>query len=132
MKKYYFLAALAALMVGCSYPAYQKMYYADFTKYAADSMLISSSAGYSGHPYVALGKIDFEFAPATGFKAKLIDPQLISDSMLDKVVQAAREKGANGVIGYSLQYIPGDKYSRRLQVSLSNSIHCPFPLFQIN
>ena len=85
------------LLGGCSFSAYDKTYYTDFTRYAKDDFLVSSVTDYTGTPYVALGDIIIEHYPGNGDEQELSDAQ----DMLDKLVQAAKKRGANGIIGYT-------------------------------
>lgn len=105
MKKLLLLAAIAATLAGCSYEAFDRLYYTDFTRYANNGVFVSSISDYAGSSYVALGDIAVQSFDSSGFDFKTADPQ----EMLDKVVVLAKKKGANGVIGYSARYSPGGK-----------------------
>lgn len=100
MKKLLLIVAIATTIVSCSYEAFDRLYYTDFTRYENSGILVSSITDYTGVPYVALGDIAVQSFDSGGFEAKTIDPQ----QALDKVVDVAKQKGANGVIGYSAHY----------------------------
>ncbi len=102
------LAAIAATLAGCSYEAFDRLYYTDFTRYAHNGIFVSSISDYAGLPYVALGDVAVQSFDSGGFDAKTLEPQ----EVLDKVVDVAKQKGANGLIGYSAHYTSGSKYSR--------------------
>ncbi|MDE6069605.1 MAG: hypothetical protein K2F92_01825, partial [Alistipes sp.] len=101
MKKLLLSVATSVLFSSCSFSAYDKIYdkiyYTDFTRYAYDNFFVSSITDYTGSPYVALGDITIEHYPGSGDKQELSDAQ----DMLDRLVRAAKNRGANGIIGYT-------------------------------
>lgn len=119
MKKLLLLAAIAATLAGCSYEAFDRLYYTDFTRYANNGVFVSSISDYAGSPYVALGDVAVQSFDSGDFNAKTLDPQQV----LDKVVVLAKQKGANGVIGYSAHYSPGGKYSRGYWYAKGVAVH---------
>lgn len=119
MKKLLLFAALAATLTGCSYPAYDTLYYTDFIRYANSGIFVSSITDYSGSPYVAMGDIAIQAFDSGDFNTVSLNPQQV----LDKVVAAAKQKGANGVIGYSSHYTPGSKYSRGYWYASGVAVH---------
>lgn len=108
MKKTLILAAIAATLAGCSYQAYDQLYYTDFTRYSKYGVFVSSIADYAGSPYIALGDIAIRAVDSGDFTPIPLEPQQV----LDKVVAAAKQKGANGVLGYTAHYTPGGRNGR--------------------
>ncbi|WP_289731272.1 hypothetical protein [uncultured Alistipes sp.] len=119
MKKLLLFAALTATLTGCSYPAYDTLYYTDFIRYANSGIFVSSITDYAGSPYVAMGDIAIQAFDSGDFNTASLDPQQV----LDKVVVAAKQKGANGIIGYSSHYTPGSKYSRGYWYASGVAVH---------
>lgn len=119
MKKILLLAAVAATLTGCSYEAFDRIYYTDFTRYTNRGVFVSSVSDYAGEPYVAMGDIAIQAFDSGDFNTVSLNPQQV----LDKVVAAAKQKGANGVIGYSSHYTPGSKYSRGYWYASGVAVH---------
>lgn len=119
MKKILLLAAAAATLTGCSYEAFDKIYYTDFTRYTNRGVFVSSVSDYAGEPYVAMGDIAIQAFDSGDFNTVSLNPQQV----LDKVAAAAKQKGANGVIGYSSHYTPGSKYSRGYWYASGVAVH---------
>lgn len=66
-----------------------------------------------------MGDIAIQAFDSGDFNAVSLEPQQV----LDKMVAAAKQKGANGVIGYSSHYTPGSKYSRGYWYASGVAVH---------
>ncbi len=127
MKKSLLLIATAVFSTACSFPAYEKLYYTDFTRYAHEDFFVSSLTEYTGNPYTALGNIVVEYYRGSGSgQQKPADSQ----DMLDRLVQAAKKVGANGIIGYScssigIEYDPAKWIASGIAVHFDNPPHIP-------
>lgn len=124
MKKSLLLIATAVFSTACSFPAYEKLYYTDFTRYAHEDFFVSSLTEYTGNPYTALGNIVVEYYRGSGSgQQKPADSQ----DMLDRLVQAAKKVGANGIIGYSCHLTTASKYSTSKWIASGTAVHFDNP-----
>ncbi len=111
---------MAVFSTACSLPAYEKLYYTDFTRYAHEDFFVSSLTEYTGNPYTALGNIAVEYYTGSGAgQQKPADSQ----NMLDRLVQAAKKVGANGIIGYSMS----NKYDPKKWIASGIAVHFDNP-----
>lgn len=119
MKKTRFLATITILFSSCSFPAYDNLYYTDFTRYANDDFFVSSVTDYAGAPYAALGDIIIEHYPGNGKQQEWSNTQ----DMLDRLVRAAKKAGANGIIGYTCHLTAENKYTPTKWIASGIAVH---------
>lgn len=118
------LVFLAIFLNSCSPTYYQeKTTILDFREYTKQGFIISPTT--SGFEYMPISEINISFYPGgkltEEFKGKRgIKKQELkyseyyyspsSTRMLDKIVEEAKNMGANGIVGFKSSYIPGGKY----------------------
>lgn len=103
MKKVTPLLAVAAAFMfgGCSMSAYEAVYYTDYTRYMKQSFFVSALSDFNGYPYVSMGHIAIEYGEP-GFLTPSVDET--SQSILTRLVNAAKAVGANGVINVNISH----------------------------
>ncbi len=99
----YFIACATLLatlfLAGCTRQAYMVRYATDYSAYINDGFLIFPSEAQPSHRYVAVASVAIEYGEEFGAGSA---DDVTPNSILDKLVEIAKTKGANGLIGVKI------------------------------
>lgn len=105
MKRFSAILSLCILLMSSCvvYTPYITYHYFNYHRYIKDGMIVSPSFEYSGYKYIPLHRITVEI----GINGRDKNPS--EELMVNELVERAKNKGANGVIGVDIKFQPASK-----------------------
>lgn len=123
MKRLLLFAVILLYSCTIQLPEYTRTSFLDFNKYKP--FLVSSLPDYAGYSYTSLGQIIVEVGQATTYQNGMVSTKAVSSqTVLDLLVNEAKESGANGIIGVNISYTPAsDRRAQPCWTAIGIAIH---------